>query len=124
MKLASRQAPRQLFCWRDRCPEERDAKDGLRCFCRMVAVGSRAGQEGVAGDPSPHPQWDPVFHQCHATLLASGSSPQPEIDGKGGGHEEIILVKTPVSSHCRSSLLGTGSDPRLLARVPLSHCQN
>lgn len=99
-------------------------KDRLQRFGRMVATGSTCQPGEVAGGSSPHPQWDPVFHQCRVTLLASGSSPQPETDGEGGAREEIILGKTPVSSHWRSSLPGTGSDPRPFARVPLSHCQN
>jgi len=52
---------------------------------------------------------------------ASGLSPCPESDGEGAAHEEIILMKTPASSHLRWS---TGSDPHLFARMPLSHCQN
>lgn len=36
------------------------------------------------GGSSPHPQQAPVFHQCRATLLASGSFPQLETDGEGG----------------------------------------
>lgn len=83
--------------------------------------GPRAVHEGLQGAlphiPSGTPRRDP-------TLLASSSSPRPETDGEGGVPEEITLVKTPASSHWRSSLLGTDSDPHPCARVPLSHCQN
>lgn len=47
-----------------------------------------------------------------------GSSPWPETNGEGGAPKDVTLMKTPVSSHWRSSLLGAGSDPHPLPVCP------
>lgn len=81
MKLVSQQTPRRLFCWRACCPEKQDVRDGLQCFCKIVASRSMCHPGRGAGGSSQYPQRDSTFHQCCGQTACP---PQPEIDGEGG----------------------------------------